>query len=416
MLGALRNAFKIEDLRRKMLFTLAMLLVYRIGSFIPAPGIDARGLAARMGEGSVFGLLDLFTGGALSRFTIFALGVNPYITASIVLQLLTVVIPHLEELAKEGIEGRKKMAQYTRWGTLVLGVIQAYGTLLYVREFVINPGLASTLLIITTLTAGTMFLMWLGEKISEEGIGNGISLLIFFGIVARLPATAYSIAQALGEGGVSIFAVLIFIAVAVLLIAGVVVIQQAQRRIPVQYAKRVVGRRLYGGQSTHIPLRINHAGVIPVIFASSVLAFPLTLFQLVPALSKYSNYLRYGSFWYALVYVLLIVFFTYFYTAITFNSVQVADNMKKYGGFIPGLRPGRATAEYLERVLSRLTLVGALFLAGIAVAPFLITGIFKFQGFYFGGTSLLIMVGVALDTMMQIEAQLLMRRYEGFIS
>ncbi len=417
MLDALKNAFKIPDLRSKLLFTAAMLVVYRIGSFVPTPGVDAAGLASQLGQGSIFGLLDLFAGGALGRFTIFALGVNPYITSSIIFQLLQVVIPSLEELAKEGLEGRKKIAQYTRYGTVVLAIIQAIGTMLVVERYgaVTNPGLGSTVLIVSTLTAGTMFLMWLGEMISERGIGNGISLIIFFGIVARMPSTIRNIGQSVGAGGIGPFAVLAFLVIAVLTIAGVVMIQEAQRRIPVQYAKRVVGRKMYGGQSTHIPLRVNQAGVIPVIFASSVLVFPVTIMQFVPAWSKYIDVFSPSSIWYNIIYVLLIVFFTYFYTAITFNPMQIADNLKKQSGFVPGLRPGRPTANYLERVLTRITLVGAVFLAFIAVLPTLLTSAFGLGAFYFGGTSLLILVGVALDTMRQIETQLLMRHYEGFI-
>ncbi|MDI6870747.1 MAG: preprotein translocase subunit SecY [Bacillota bacterium] len=424
MLDALKNAFQIADLRKKLVFTALMLVVYRLGSFIPVPGVDPEQLTNLFRQGgNIFGLLDLFAGGNLSRFTVFALGVNPYITASIIIQLLTVVIPKLEEMAKEGVEGRKKLAQYTRYGTVLLAVIQAYGTYLLISRTqltggasaIIDPGLLTTLLIITTLTAGSMFLMWLGEIISEFGIGNGISLIIFFGIVARIPASIISIAQSIGAGGLNPLAVLGFLVIAVFIIAGVIMIQEGQRRIPVQYAKRVVGRRLYGGASTNLPLRVNQAGVIPVIFASSVLALPLTLLSYFPAAARFARVFGYGSFWYNFIEVILIIFFTFFYTAISFNPLQVADNMKKYGGFIPGLRPGRPTAEYLERVLTRITFVGALFLAAIAVLPTILTGVFRMQAFYFGGTSLLIMVGVALDTMRQIEAHLLMRHYEGFI-
>jgi preprotein translocase subunit SecY len=424
VLNALKNAFQIADLRKKLVFTALMLVVYRLGSFIPTPGVDPSRLADLFQQGgNVFGLLDLFTGGNLSNFTIFALGVNPYITASIIMQLLTVVIPKFEELAKEGVEGRKKLAQWTRYGTVVLALVQAYATYLLISRAqlvggasaVLDPGPLTTLLIISTLTAGSMFLMWLGEIISEYGIGNGISLIIFFGIVAQIPTSTIAIVQSIGAGGVNPLAVLGFLVIAVLIIAGVIVIQEGQRRIPVQYAKRVVGRKLYGGTSTNLPLRVNQAGVIPVIFASSVLALPLTLLQYFPAGQRWAGLIGYGSFWYSFVEVILIVFFTFFYTAISFNPLQVADNMKKYGGFIPGLRPGRPTAEYLERVLTRITLVGALFLAAIAVLPTMVTSLFRLQAFAFGGTSLLIMVGVALDTMRQIEAHLLMRHYEGFI-
>lgn len=424
MLEALKNAFQIADLRKKLVFTALMLVVYRLGSFVPAPGVDPAGLANLFRQGgNVFGLLDLFAGGNLSRFTVFALGVNPYITASIIVQLLTVVIPKLEEMAKEGVEGRKKLAQWTRYGTVLLAIVQAYGTYLLISRSgltdgataIVNPGPLTTLLIITTLTAGSMFLMWLGEIISEYGIGNGISLIIFFGIVARLPAAAIQIFQSIGTGGINLLSVIGFLVIAVLVIAGVIMIQEGQRRVPVQYAKRVVGRKLYGGASTNIPLRVNQAGVIPVIFASSVLALPITLLSYFPKAQGVARAIGYGTFWYSFIEVILIIFFTYFYTAISFNPMQVADNMKKYGGFIPGMRPGRPTAEYLERVLARITFVGALFLAAIAVLPGILTGVFRMRAFYFGGTSLLIMVGVALDTMRQIEAHLLMRHYEGFI-
>lgn len=415
LLSTMQNAFRIADLRRKILFTLAMLVVFRIGSFIPVPGIDASGLASKFGQGNIFGLLDLFAGGSLRRFTIFAMGVNPYITSSIIIQLLTIVIPSLEEMAKEGVEGRKKIQQLTRYGTVLLAIIQGYGTVAYVREFIITPGFFTTATIILTLTAGTMFLMWLGEKISERGIGNGISLIIFAGIVARLPSSALTTFQAIGAGGINPFAVVIFLILAVVVIAAVVLIQEGQRRIPVQYPKRVVGRKVYGGQSTHIPLRVNQAGVIPVIFASSILAVPATIGLFVPGLRFLDRWLGYNTFGYNFLYALFVVFFTYFYTAVTFNPMQIADNMKKYGGFIPGLRPGRPTAEYLERVLTRITLVGALFLAAIAVLPSIATGVFGYGAFAFGSTSLLIMVGVALDTMKQIEAHLLMRHYEGFM-
>ncbi|MBE3574804.1 MAG: preprotein translocase subunit SecY [Firmicutes bacterium] len=414
-LAVIQNAFRIEDLRRKILITLALLAVYRVGSYIPVPGVDTAGLQALFGAGSLFGLLDLFSGGALTRFSIFALGVNPYITASIILQMLTVVIPKLEEMAKEGVEGRKKIQQYTRYGTVLLGVIQAYGTVLYARNYIANYTFFTVLNMIVALTAGTMFLMWLGEKISEKGIGNGVSLIIFASIVSRIPQMGASLAAGVGQGGVSAFSIAAFLLLAVVIIGGVVLMQEGQRRIPVQYAKRMVGRRMYGGQSTHIPLRVNSAGVIPVIFAASVLAFPTTLAMFAPSLTWLEHILDGRSFFYNLIYVLLVVFFTYFYTAITFNPQKVSDDMKKYGGFIPGIRPGRPTSEFLEKVLVRITLVGAIFLGIIAILPALTTAVFRLPQIYFGGTSLLIMVGVALDTMKQVEAQLLMRNYEGFI-
>lgn len=403
------------------MYTAALLIVFRIGSFVPVPGVDAAGLAQSLdvGGGNIFGFLNMFTGGALGRFTIFAMGVNPYITASIIIQLLTVVIPRLEELAKEGTEGRKKIQQYTRYGTVGLGLVQAYGISILARNYgVIDPGPFSLILVLITLTAGTSFLMWLGEKISENGIGNGISLIIFAGIVAELPVGIIQAIQTVGQGGVSPFSLIAFAILSVAIIAAVVMMQEGQRRIPVQYAKRVVGRRMYGGQATHIPMKVNNAGVIPVIFASSVLTFPLTIAQFVPQISPFvERWFGIGTTGYNVAYAIMVVFFTYFYTAVTFNPVEVSNNMRKNGGFIPGLRPGRPTAEYLDRVLTRITLAGALFLAVIAVLPYLMAGITQLPTtfLYFGGTSLLIVVGVALDTMKQIEAHLLMRHYEGFM-
>ncbi len=421
MLQAMRNALRIPDLRRRILYTAALLVVYRMGSYVPVPGVNAELLAQQLGTtgGNIFGFLDLFAGGALTRFSVFAMGVNPYITASIIIQLLTIVIPAWEEMSKEGVEGRKRLQQYTRYGTVLLSVIQGFAITMTARAYgvVSNPGLFNTVLIITTLTAGSSFLMWLGEKITEKGIGNGISLLIFAGIVARLPGQGWSAVRAVGAGGISILSLLAFVVLAVIVIAGIIMVQQGQRRIPVQYAKRVVGRRMYGGQTTHIPMQVNQAGVIPVIFASSVLSFPLTLAQFIPGIEGINRFIGYGSVGYNILYVLLVFFFTYFYTAVTFNPMEVADNMKKYGGFIPGLRPGKPTAQYLDRVLTRITLAGAIFLAVIAVLPYLMATVTRMPSsiLYFGGTGLLILVGVALDTMKQIEAQLLMRHYEGFI-
>ncbi|NLJ73443.1 MAG: preprotein translocase subunit SecY [Firmicutes bacterium] len=421
MLDALRNSLKIPDLRRKILYTAAMLAVFRAGSFIPVPGVNATALAQQLGVdgGNIFGFLNLFTGGALGRFTVFALGVSPYITASIVIQLLTIVIPKLEELSKEGPEGRRIITQYTRYATVVLALIQAFGTTMMAKNWGVtsNSSFFGLLLIMVTLTAGTAFLMWLGEKISEKGIGNGISLLIFVNIVAAMPGGAVNAVKAVGEGGLSIFSLILYLIIAVVVIAAVVMVTQGQRRVPVQYAKRVVGRKVYGGQSTHIPLKVNQAGVIPVIFASSVLTFPLTLAQFIPAVDVINRWIGYGTFGYNLLYVILVVFFTYFYTAVTFDPIEVATNMKKNGGYIPGLRPGKPTADYLDRVLSRITLPGAIFLAVIAVLPFVVAAVTKVPSniLYFGGTGLLIIVGVALDTMQQIEAHLLMRHYEGFL-
>ncbi|HEX6972426.1 MAG TPA: preprotein translocase subunit SecY [Limnochordia bacterium] len=421
MIDAFRSAMLAGDLRRKLLFTAGALVIFRIGSYIPIPGVDAGQLAQILGfgAGNIFGFLDMFSGGALGRFSIFAMGVNPYITSAIIIQLLTVVIPRLEEMSKEGIEGRKRIQDYTRYGTVVLGILQALGITILAR----NQGVLSDAspfniaLIVLTLTAGATFLMWLGEQMTEKGIGNGISLLIFVGIVAGLPVGFINTLQAVGAGGISPFSLIAFAILGLIVIAGVVMVQEGQRRIPVQYAKRVVGRRLYGGQSTHLPLRVNSAGVMPVIFASSVLAFPLTIAQFVPSLAGIGTYLGYGSVLYNVIYAVLVVFFTYFYTAVTFNPVDVANNMKKNGGFIPGLRPGRPTSEYLDRVLARITLTGSLFLAFIAVLPYIMAAITRMptQFLYFGGTGLLIVVGVALDTMKQIEAHLLMRHYEGFM-
>jgi len=421
LLEAFRNALRIPDLRKKILYTLGMLAVIRIGSFVPVPGVDAVGLAQQLGVdgGNIFGFLDLFTGGALGRFTIFAMGVNPYITSSIILQLLTIIIPRLEELAKEGPEGSKIIAKYTRYGTVVLGLVQAFSITMMARSWgvIANPNAFSLILIMVTLTAGTAFLMWVGEKISEKGIGNGISLIIFTGIVAKLPTDVINAYRALGEGGITLWSLLIYLVLAVIVIAGIVLVQEGQRRIPVQYAKRVVGRRMYGGQSTHIPLKVNQAGVIPVIFASSVLTFPLTLAQFIPAVGGINRWIGYGTFGYNFLYAVMVIFFTYFYTAVTFNPQDIADNMRKNGGFIPGLRPGRPTAEYLERVMTRITLPGAFFLAFIALTPYLMALVTRIPEtiLNFGGTGLIIMVGVALDTMKQIESHLLLRHYEGFL-
>lgn len=421
MLDALRNAFRIPELRRRILFTAGLLLIYRLGSYVPVPGVDANLLAESLNTsgGNIFGFLDLLAGGAFSRFSVFAMGVGPYITSSIIVQLLTAVIPSLEELAKEGPQGRKKLAAYTRIGAVILGLIQGIAVTATANAYgvVADPGLFTNSLIVVTLTAGSMLLMWLGERISERGIGNGISLIIFVGIVAEIPAGLYTAFRLIGAGGISAVSVILFLVLSVLVMGAVVLIEQAERRIPVQYAKRVVGRRMYGGQSTHIPLKLNQAGVIPVIFASSVLTFPLTLAQFIPALSFINRIIGWGTVGYNIIFVALIIFFTYFYTAITFNPMEVSDNMKKYGGFVPGLRPGRPTAQYLDRVLTRITLAGAVFLALLAVTPTIMAAVTRVPSnvLSFGGTSILIMVGVALDTMRQIEAQLLMRHYEGFL-
>lgn len=416
MFATLRNAFKIGDVKDKLIFTMLMILVFRLGSAIPVPGIDKVALSS-MFQGDFFGFLDIMSGGAFRNFTVFALGIMPYINASIIIQLLTVVIPHLERLAKEGAEGRKKIVQYTRYGTVIIGTLQGIGMTVYLRPALSNPGMMSYLIAVVTLTAGTAFLMWLGEMITERGIGNGISIIIFAGIVSRLPSGIRTTIAYLKAGELTWPAMIGFLVVAVVVIVGVIAIHEGERRIPVQYAKRVVGRKIYGGQSTHIPLKVNQAGVIPIIFAMSILMFPTTIAQWFPN-SGFAQWVTrvfsFTSIWYMLVYGLLIFFFTYFYTAMSFNPADVADNLKKHGGFIPGLRPGRYTSEYIEKVVSRVTFSGALFLTLIALMPNMLwaaTGV----NFQFGGTSLLIMVGVALDTMKQLESQLLMRHYKGFM-
>jgi len=420
LFGALKSSLKAGDLRNRILFTLMMFVVFRIGAHIPTPGINADAMDALIKGGSILGFFDVISGGAFKRFSIFAMSITPYINASIIMQLLTVVIPKLERLSKEGEEGRKKMTQYIRYGTVVLAFIQAIGMAFTLRaaNALTNPGIGSYLMIAVTLTAGTAFLMWLGEQITEKGIGNGISLIIFAGIVAALPGALYRIYQGLTAGTINIFSVIFLVVIAALVIAAIVAVNEGQRRIPVQYAKRVVGRRVYGGQSTHIPLKVNQAGVIPVIFASSILLFPTTIAQFFQS-SGISQWIldvfRWGGPTHSILYAVFIIFFTYFYTAITFNPVDVADNMKKHGGFIPGLRPGRPTAEYLDKILTRVTLSGAIFLALIAILPTFVLVATKIENVYFGGTGLLIVVGVALETMKQIESHLLMRHYQGFM-
>ncbi|SHM85435.1 protein translocase subunit secY/sec61 alpha [Caldanaerovirga acetigignens] len=417
MLEALRNAWKIPDLRRRIKFTLLMLVVFRIGAFVPVPGMNPEAVRQLIERGALLGFFDIIAGGAFKQFSVFAMSITPYINASIIVQLLTIVIPKWEELAKEGAEGRKVLARYTRYGTVVLGLIQATGLAIGFRSALMYPGFFGSLLVVISLTAGTAFLMWVGEQINDKGIGNGISLLIFAGIVSRLPSGIYQVYQYVRVGTTNILMVLLFAIFALAVIVGVIAVQQAERRIPVQYAKRVVGRRIYGGQTTHIPMKLNAAGVIPVIFAMSILLFPSTVAGFFPnskvALSI-ANFIKPGGWLYASFYALLIIFFTYFYTAVTFNPIDVAENIKKYGGFIPGIRPGRPTAEYLNRIMTRITLIGAVFLAVIAVLPYLITGVTNLN-IYFGGTALLIVIGVALETMKLIEAQMLMRHYQGFL-
>ena len=423
-LKSLGQAFKVPEIRKKLLFTVLMLVIYRLGCCIPVPNIDRSVLNEYFSSASgLFGLFDMFSGGSFSNFTIFALSITPYITASIILQLLTVVIPRLEALSKEGTEGRKKIAQYTRYLTVVLAFVQSIAlTLGLFRSAVIDQSFFSTAVVIITLTAGTAFLMWLGEQINEHGIGNGISLIIMAGIVARMPSAIHQTFINLRDGQVSVISVIIFLIFALAVIVGVIEVQQGPSKIPVQYAKRVVGRKMYGGQTTHIPRKVNQAGVIPVIFSLSILQFPLTVTYFTDSTSGFTQFItKYlspsgnpGVWIYSVLNIVLIMFFTYFYTAITFNPQEVADNMKANGGFIPGIRPGRPTVEYLSRVMTRITFVGAIFLAVIATIPTVI-GNFTALQIQFGGTSLLIAVGVALDTMKQLESQLIMRNYSGFL-
>ncbi len=451
MIESLKNIFRIPDLRNRVLFTLGMLWVYRLGNHIPTPGVDASTLTAFFDQNrdTWFGFVDMFSGGNLSRVTVFALGIMPYISASIILQLLTVVWPYLEKLSKEGELGRKKITQYTRYGTVLLSVIQSGGIAAFLQKqeltgglvLVANPGIAFTLMTVLTLTAGTVFIMWIGEQITERGIGNGMSLLIFAGIVVGFPPAIVTTLTNVSTGQQSVFGVILLTMFMVVVVGVIVYVERAQRRIPVQYAKRVVGRRMYQGQSTHLPLKVNTGGVIPVIFASSIIALPQTFASMFPNsvwMTNIATQLAWGMPLYTLLYVVAIVFFCYFYTAIIFNPDDVADNMRKYGGYVPGIRPGKRTAEYIDTILTRLTFGGAVYLAAVSVLPeFMIAGfrvapipiigpfldgllptwITEGLGitFYFGGTSLLIIVGVSMDTVQQVESQLIMRHYDGFM-
>jgi len=450
MLKSIRNIFSIPDLRRRVIFTLMILAVYRIGAQIPNPGISASALAElwETQKGTILGFVDLFTGRSMSRMTIFALGIMPYISASIILQLLQVVWPYLERLSKEGELGRKKITQYTRYGTILICVIQSSAIAMLLERatspggapIVLNPGWGFKLLTILTLTTGTVFIMWLGEQISERGIGNGISLIIFAGIVVDFPRQMQNVITGVQTGSITALRAIFLIVLMTAVVAIIVFVERGQRRIPVSYAKRVVGRKIYGGQSTHLPLRVNTGGVIPIIFASSVITLPSTVAQLIkiPAVQTIAQQFAWGMPLYNLLYIAAIIFFTYFYVSIIFNPSDVADNLRKYGGFIPGIRPGKNTSDFIDGVLSRITLVGAIYLAAIAIMPeFIITGL-KVQALpfigdfleanlpqwftqglnvdiYFGGTSILIVVGVAMDTLQQIEAQLVMRHYDGFM-
>ena len=417
MLAALANIFRITELRQKVIFTLAMFIVFRAGTHIPVPGVNASVIEQLFRSGNLFGLLDMFSGGALSKFSIFAMSITPYINASIILQLLKVVVPTLEQWSKEGEEGYKKTTKLTRMLTVALAFIQACGMAYGLRMAINNPGIGSILLIALTLTAGTVFLMWIGEQMTARGVGNGISLIIFAGIVSRLPDGLRIIFQYLQAGTVNILNVILFAAIALAMIVFVIMISQGIRKIPVQYAKRVVGEKPYGGHTSYIPLKVNTAGVIPIIFASSVLMFPVTIAQFVdvPWVKTLGKWFEWGSPVQTTLYVLMILFFTYFYTAVSFNIGDLSDNIKKNGGFIPGLRPGKPTTDYLDRVMSRITLAGAIFLSLIALMPHAIGWMTRIEGIYFGGTALLIVVGVALDTMKQIESLVLMRHYHGFM-
>ena len=417
MASALDNLLKATELRKKVLFTLAMFIVFRAGTQIPVPGVNAAMIERLFTSGNLFGLLDLFSGGALSKFSIFAMSITPYINASIITQLLTVVIPTLEEWSKEGAEGAKKINKINRYAAVGLGAIQAVGMAYGLRAAVNNPDFFSFAMIVITLTAGSLLLMWIGEQITAKGIGNGISLIIFGGIISRLPNGLAVIGRYLQAGTINVFNVLIFAALAVLMVMFVVAITVAYRKVPVQYAKRIVGRKMYGGHTTYIPLKVNQAGVMPIIFASSVLMFPVTIAQFIkiPWIQKVAGYLAWGTPLQTSLYILLILFFTYFYTAVSLNIPDMSDNIKKYGGFIPGLRPGKPTTDYLDKVMNRITLAGAVFLAFIAIMPNLIVWLTGISGVYFGGTALLIVVGVALDTMKQVESMTLMRHYQGFM-
>ena len=424
MIKTVAQAWKIPEIRSKMLYTLWMLVVFRLGSNIPVPNINRAALAELFtGETGLFDLFDLFSGGSFSNFTIFALSITPYITASIIVQLLTMAFPYFENLAKQGVEGRKKMAQITRYMTVVLAVIQAIGlTVGLFRRAIIDTSIFSLIVVILVLTAGTAFLMWLGEQINEKGIGNGISLIIFAGIVDRIPSGIRSIAAQRAAGNLTLISIILIIVFAVLVVAGVVLIQEGTRKIPVQYAKRVVGRKMYGGQSSFIPIKVNQSGVIPIIFALSLLQFPLTITYFLRSDSAFTAFVTKwlspsgnpGVWVYGVLNVILIIFFTYFYNQITFNPVEVADNLKSNGGFIPGIRPGKATSDYLAKVTSRITIVGAVFLAAIATLPTIIS-VMTSLNIHFGGTSLLIAVGVALETVRALENQMLMRNYQGFL-
>lgn len=419
MLDSLSNIFKITELRNKILYTLMMFAVFRAGIHIPVPGVDASVIESLFTSGNLFGLLDLFAGGALSKFSIFAMSITPYINASIIMQLLQSVVPQFEAWSKDGEDGRKKIAKVTRYGTVVLGFVQAAGMAFALRanNALVNNDFLSVFVVAIILTAGICLLMWIGEQITAYGIGNGISLIIFAGIVARLPDGLETIYQYIQNGTINMFQAFLFAVIALAMIAVVVAVTQGQRRIPIQYAKRVVGRKMYGGHSTFLPLKVNQAGVIPIIFASSVLMFPVTIAQFIDNefVHKVADLFTWGTPLQTALYAILIFIFTYFYTAISINITDMADNMKKYGGFIPGIRAGKPTADYVDNVMTKITLAGAVFLAVVAIIPNFLGSITGVQGVYFGGTALLIVVGVALDTMQQIESLMVTRHYKGFV-
>jgi preprotein translocase subunit SecY len=426
VLTALQNIFKIPELKKRVLFSLGMLAVYRIGCFIPTPGIDRIALASffKQAQGTLLGLFDMFSGGALERLSVFALGIMPYISSSIIFQLLTVVVPAIEKLSKEGEAGRKKIIQYTRYGTMVLSVVQGLGIAIGLEsmrgpagEMVVpSPGWSFRLMTVITLTAGTAFIMWLGEQMSEKGIGNGISLIIFAGIVCRIPTAIGNTIKLVNAGQLSLFVIIFILAIMFAVVAGIVFVERGQRRLPIHYAKRVVGLKTFNAQSSHLPLKVNMAGVIPPIFASSIIMFPATIanFINIPWVQKAAKSLTPGNWVYNIFFVAFIIFFCYFYTAVTFNPVDVAENIKKHGGYVPGIRPGKETSDFMDSVLTRLTFAGAIYISIVCVLPSILIGKFNLP-FYFGGTALLIAVGVGMDTVAQIESHLITRNYEGFL-
>ena len=426
MLEALQNIFKIPELKKRVFFSLGMLAVYRIGCFIPTPGIDRIALASffKQAQGTLLGLFDMFSGGALERLSVFALGIMPYISSSIIFQLLTVVVPAIEKLSKEGESGRKKIIQYTRYGTMVLSTVQGLGIAIGLEsmrgpagELVVpTPGWSFRLMTVITLTAGTAFIMWLGEQMSEKGIGNGISLIIFAGIVCRIPTAIGNTVKLVNAGQLSLFVIIFVLAIMFAVVAGIVFVERGQRRLPIHYAKRVVGLKTFNAQSSHLPLKVNMAGVIPPIFASSIIMFPATIanFINIPWVQNATKSLTPGNWIYNIFFVAFIIFFCYFYTAVTFNPIDVAENIKKHGGYIPGIRPGKETSDFMDSVLTRLTFAGAIYISIVCVLPSILIGKFNLP-FYFGGTALLIAVGVGMDTVAQIESHLITRNYEGFL-